>query len=129
MNYAKRSLLGGEKVIQTIMQPEIRAKVLKVLGKTYYRMLSPTHVSILTDRELIMIREEQGWSRKDKYGGTWDYIPLSKIVNLSLSRKDSNLLVLSIQLPETGHLDFLFEASAKGKLDQLLNGFRELTTR
>ena len=128
MNYAKHSLLAGEKVIHTIMQPEIRASVLTVLGKTYYRTISPTHVSILTDRELILIREEVRKSGEDKYGGIWDYIPLNKIVTLSLSGKDSNLLVLSIQLPESARLEYLFQASAKREIDQLLERFRELTT-
>ena len=56
MNFAKRSILGGESVIHTMLQTEIRANVWTLLGKTYYRTLSPTHASILTDRELILIR-------------------------------------------------------------------------
>jgi hypothetical protein len=59
MNYAKHSLLAGEKVTHFILQPEIRVRVLRVLGKTYYRTISPTHMSILTDRELITIRAEK----------------------------------------------------------------------
>jgi hypothetical protein len=85
-------------------------------------------VSILTDRELIIIREEERQGGKDKYGGIWDYIPLNKIVTLSLGEKDSNLLGLSIQLPESARLEFLFQASAKQEIDQLLHRFRELTT-
>ena len=128
MNYAKRSLLAGEKVVQTILQPEIRAGVLTVLGKTYYRTISPTHMSILTDRELIMIREDERQSGEDKYGGIWDYIPLTKIVSLSLSGKDKDLLVLSIQLPASARLEYLFQASAKREINQLLDRYRELTT-
>ena len=59
MNYAKRSLLGGEKVIQAIFQPEIRARVFTVLGKSFYRMVSPAKAIIFTDGELIAIREEE----------------------------------------------------------------------
>jgi len=128
MNYAKRSLLGGEKVIHTILQPEIRASVLTVLGKTYYRTISPTHVSILTDRELIMIREEERHSGEDKYGGIWDYIPLNKIVTLSLRGKDNNLLILSIHLPEGACLEYLFQASAEREINQILDRLRELTS-
>jgi hypothetical protein len=127
MNYAKRSLVAGEKVIQAILQPEIRASVLTVLGKTYYRTISPTHISILTDRELILIREEVRENGDDKYGGIWDYIPLNKIVNLSLSEKDSSLLVLSIHLPDNARLETLYQASAKREVHQLLDLFRELT--
>ena len=128
MNYAKHSLLAGEKVLLAILQPEIRARVLTVLGKTFHRTITPTHVSILTDRELILIREEERGIGGEKYGGTWDYIPLNKIVSLSLSEKDSSLLALSIQLPESARLESLFQTSAKGEVHQLLRRFRELTS-
>jgi hypothetical protein len=128
MSYARRSLLAGEKVVHTILQPEIWERVLTVLGKTYFRTVSPTHMSILTDRELIMIGEEYRRSGEDRYGGIWDYIPLNKIVALSLSRKGSNLLNLSIQLPDSACLDYLFQASAKRDVEQLLDCAKELTT-
>ena len=127
MTYARRSLLGGEKVIHTILQPEIRVSMFSILGKIY-RTISPTHMSILTDRELIIIREEERRSGEDRYGGIWNYIPLNKIVTLSLSRKDSNLLVLSIQLPKSACLEYLFQASAEQEINQLLDRFKELTT-
>jgi hypothetical protein len=127
MSYARHSLLAGEKVIHTILQPEIRERVLTVLGKTYYRTVFPTHMSILTDRELIMIGEEHRRGGEDRYGGIWDYIPLHKIVALSLSSKGSNLLSLSIQLPDSTCLDYLFEASARREVEQLLDLAKELT--
>jgi hypothetical protein len=128
MNFARHSLLGGEKVIHAMLQPEIRASRFTFLGRTFYRTISPTHVSVLTDRELIMIREEAVQGRRDKYGGTWDYIPLNKIIALTLSAKDDNLLALSIQLPENERLEYLFQVSMKAELDQLLDRFRELTS-
>ena len=84
MNYARHSLLAGEKVIHFILQPEIRVPVVKILGKTYYRAISPTHMSILTDRELITISEDEPKNRAiGKYGGIWTYIQLNKIVSLT----------------------------------------------
>jgi hypothetical protein len=94
MNFARHSLLGGEKVIHVMLQPEIRESRFTFLGRTFYKMISPTHVCILTDRELIMIREEAVQGRKDKYGGTWDYNPLNKITALTLNTKDDNMLTL-----------------------------------
>lgn len=126
MNYAKHSLLEGEKAIHSILQPEIRESMMTVLGKTYYRTVSPTHMSILTDRELILIREETVRRKEDKYGGIWDYIPLSKIISLSSSEKADNLLVLTVQLPENTGFEFLFQISARGEINQLLSRFKEL---
>jgi hypothetical protein len=128
MNFAKHSLLGGEKVIQSILQPEIRERLLTFLGKTYYRTISPTHMSILTDRELIVIREDAARRKEDRYGGIWDYIPLNKIISLSMSEKADNLLVLIAKLPENTGFEFLFQVSAKEEIKQLLDRFRELNS-
>ena len=130
MNYARRSLLTGEKVIHFILQPEIRAPIVKFFDKTYYRVISPTHISILTDRELIIIREDEPKSRDvSRYGGIWDYIQLNKIKSLTLNRKDNDLLVLSIKLQEGAQLENLFQASAKEELDQLLEQFNKLAAK
>ena len=108
-------------------QKNMRNSKIAMLGKTYSRTVSPTHMTILTDRELITIREEHRWGREDRYGGIWDYIPLNKIVALSPSSKGSNLPGLSIQLPGSTCLDYLFQASAEQGLDRLLIHFNELT--
>jgi hypothetical protein len=127
MNYAKRSLLKGGKVIHAILQPEIRTGSWTILGKTYYRTLSPTHVVILTDRELIIVREDERRSGDDKYGGIWDYIPLPRILSLSLSRRDGQWLALSVQLPGSVQLECVFLASAEREVNQLLGRYGELT--
>ena len=128
MNFAKRSILEGEKVIHAILQPEIRTRILSILGNRFSRRVAPTVASILTDRELIMIREEENQIAKERYGGIWTYIPLNKIAKLSLSPKDANLLVFSIQLSSGDHLEYLFQSYAKREIDQLLERFGELTT-
>jgi hypothetical protein len=124
MNYARRSLVGGEKVIHTILQPEIRRRAFSILGLNFYRSISPTHVCILTDRELILIQEEERRGEA-KYGGVWDYVPLNKIVSLSLNEKDGNLIVLSIELPENTHLERIFQASAGREIDRLLDRYQQ----
>jgi hypothetical protein len=126
MNYARRSLLRGEKVIHTILQPEIRASVITLLGLTFYRTISPTLVSILTDRELILIQETERITRAEKYGGAWTYVPLNKITSLSIGEKANDLLVLSIQLPEDTRLECLFQASMRQEVNQLVEKFRKL---
>jgi hypothetical protein len=130
MNYARHSLQAGEKVIHFILQSEIRVPVLKVLSKAYFKAISPTHIIILTDRELITISEDEPKNRAiGKYGGIWNYIQLNKVVSLTLNRKENDLLALSVQLLEGAQLEYLFQASEKENLDQLLERFREVTTR
>lgn len=127
MNYARHSVLAGEKVVHFILQPEIQGKILTILGKTYYRTIHPTRMVILTDRELIIIQEEKAQMGKGKYGGTWTYIPLSKIEKLYASTRDDNLLVLSIQLPGDTSLEVPFQVSAKEEVDQLLVSYGGLS--
>jgi hypothetical protein len=126
-NFAKRSLLAGDRVIQAILQPEIRTRALTLLGKTLYGLVSPTHICVLTDRELITVREERR-SANDKYGGIWDYIPLGKIVELFLSQRDGHFVELSIQLPDVVPLKSLYRASAERELNELLDRYRELAS-
>jgi len=126
MNFARDSLLGMEKVIHYMLQPEIKTSRFKFFGIPFYRVVSPAHVGILTDRELIMIQEEVVAREDVKYGATWDFIPVNKITELSLSRNDDNLLILSPKLPENEHLEYLFQISMKEEINLLLERFKEL---
>ena len=126
MNYAKRSLLGDEKVIQTFLQPEIRKAKLPFLGKSYNRTISPTHITILTDQELIVIREDENWRDQTRYGGIWDFIPLNKIVSLNYSEKGEDLLELSIHLTEGACLNFLNQTSTKPEIERLIAQLNKL---
>jgi len=128
MNLARNSLLGGERVIHSILQPEIRTNGIKVFGITYYKTISPAHAGILTDRELIMIREEVRHVGEDRYGGIWDYIPLNKITDLSVREVDDDMLSLLIQLNFEVHLVFLYRTSAREELNNLLIDFKKVKT-
>ena len=129
MNLARNSLVRGEKVICAVLQAEIRRELFTILGKTYVKIISPTHASILTDRELILIREEILQGRDDKYGGIWEYIPLSKIADLSISIKSEHLLVLSVTLRTNERLECVFQASRNHEVDKLLNAFKAMNSK
>lgn len=128
MNYARRSVLQGEKVSHAILQPEIRTDRFPFLGRSLSRMLSPAHAILLTDREWIAIREEAVQGRKDKYGGTWVYIPLNKITASTLDVVNDDLLALSIQLPEKERFEYLFQTSKEAEVRPLLDRLQELTS-
>lgn len=129
MNFARSSLLGGEKVVCAVLQPEIKVERFRIPGKTYYRTVFPTHTCILTNRELILIREEALQDRKDKYGGIWDFIPLDKIASLAVSSKNGHLLALCIRLLTNEEFECLFEEAAAKEVDELAVRFHELTSR
>ena len=126
MNLAKHSLLEGEKVIQFIFQHDIQERLLSILKINYYRTISATQMIILTDKELITIREDATQRKEDRYGGFWVYIPINKFNSLFVSEKYSDLLLLTIQLPIDISFELLFQISARKELNQLLRRFKEL---
>lgn len=123
-NFARHSLLPGEEVVQAILQPEIRRRMIPLLWKTWQRTLSPAHMGILTDRELILFREKIWPGAQDRYGGIWDYVPLNKIMAVTLNRKAGDLLELSFQLCHQRHLEILFQVALESELEQFLQPFQ-----
>ena len=126
MNYARRSLMGGESVIRAVFQPEIRVRVVSAFGRTYRRTISPTHATILTDSELVTIRETQYKGDRERYGGVWNYLPLDRIERLSVTREEDGLVAMSIHLPGESRIQLQYEPAARGELEALVRRFSEL---
>lgn len=113
--------MGGEWVIHSIWQPEIYTSVASVFGLSLTRTLSPAHLVLLTDKEVILIRDEVR-SRGNKgvrYGGIRHYIPLRSIAAVSLTKQADDLVTLSIHLTEDKSVDNLFTATKEKELLQL----------
>lgn len=121
MNYSRRSIAPGDHVVQTLFQPEIRISAFKAFWLPFFRKLFAPHVVILTDRELILIKDgSNGRFGKDiRHGGVWDYIPLDKITAVTVTADEDDLQTLSIHLPGDDHVDCVFSASLKPDLDLL----------
>lgn len=117
MDMARHCLLPGETVVHAILQPEIP-------GGIFSNPESPTHTCILTDKELVLIREDL--SRRGTGDTICNFIPLNKIHLFSLSRKNENLRVVSIQLKNHMCFECLFDASLENEVDQFLTRTREL---
>ena len=126
MNYAKRSLVGDEVTVQAVLQREIRVGVLSAFGRTYRRTLSPTHATILTDRELITIEEILPKGDRERYGGLWGYMPLDRIESLSMTGVQRDLVTLCVDLFGGGRRQFQFEPSAREELAVPVGKFTSL---
>ncbi len=122
MNYGRRSVLPGEKVLQTLLQPAIRVRIFRLLDVPFFRTISPAHITILTDKELITIQDEgtKLWEKAVEYGGIWKYIPLNRIIAVSLAQREDNLLVLSIHLCAGDRIQALFAPSNEREVRLLL---------
>ena len=125
MNYARRSILPDEKVEYIILQPEIREEVLRLFGNSLFRTVYRSHLSILTNRELILIQEGTGkrWGEDVRYGGVFHYISLDKITSIALSEPENELLTMSVQLPNGDCIDSVFSVSNRQEVDRFLTHF------
>jgi hypothetical protein len=123
MNYARRSLQPGERVVAYTLQPELRQARLSLLGRPLsLRSVETAHLCILTDRELIVIRDDpsslQGYAQT-RYGGIWDYLPLSRIQGAAITERPSGHLALVVYLPGSDRMEVLFSAEKRPELEQV----------
>jgi hypothetical protein len=128
MNYARSSLMMGEKVIQSMLQPEIRTPAWKLLGWTFHRTVSLAHLAILTDRELILIRDDERSKaiKGVRYGGVWQYIRLDSIRSVKLEDAVDDHLSLVINLAGGDAIKKNFAAASKPELEQLRDKLNEM---
>ncbi|MBN1438059.1 MAG: hypothetical protein JW929_01510 [Anaerolineales bacterium] len=126
MNYARRSILPGERALLTILQPEIRRSLPLLSALNITRQVSPAHLTILTDHELIQIREESSWrtTKENQYGNVWRYVPLRKITSLRIEDHGRDLLTLSLNLVGKGSLEAVFQASERGRVLELRSALK-----
>jgi hypothetical protein len=122
MNAARRSLLPGERVRESVMQQEIRTKLVTVFGRSFYRTKAPAHIMILTDKELIVVADENqdGWAGEIKHGSIRTCVPLAKIEQASYTTLADDLLLLSIGLPGDEHLEFCFAGAQQAAVEQMI---------
>ena len=121
MNLGRASLVRGENVIQIVLQAEIRKRAWALFGWAFYQTVTPAYLTILTDKELILIQdaERSAGKRAARYGSVQRYIPLKSILSVALAEQENDLLALSIQLSSDECLTKVFEVSAKREIEHL----------
>jgi hypothetical protein len=95
MSYARDTLRPGMEVRRHYLQSAVSERVLGL----FERLRIAGSMLIATQRELIVIREGEGWAPGD-YGGVWSYVPLDKIQGLELEAAPGRQVIqLGIRLP------------------------------
>lgn len=117
-NFAKISLMPGERVRVAFFEPDIRQK--RLLG---IRTVVPAHLVMLTDRELIIIRDDRHRDAHESYGGIWSYIPLGKIEQLNVIGDPGGDPSLLARLTGGECLKSRFSATNREGLQRLLEAF------
>lgn len=113
-NLARLGLRAGEGVRSILLQPERRVGGYSLLGQWVLGSYYPAHVSVLTQRELVTIRDE-GRPGHKRYGTVWRYLPVDRIARISqAARPDARLaLVFELQGMEPLELEFSTEKQAE----------------
>jgi hypothetical protein len=122
MNFGIQSLVEGEKVIQTVWQPQISFPVLKLGWHTFYRTRALAHLLVLTDQELIVIQDDERSqdNRGVRYGGKWHYISLDHLEAVEVQEERDELIRLSLTVsPGKQHVETFFLASHREEILQL----------
>jgi hypothetical protein len=122
-NYARHSILPGDRVIAAIGQPEVRRPVIRLGRWTVQRTMIMAHVLILTDRELIIIHDDPDSPPAfddTRYGGVWAYIPLDKIERIAWRDKTAEVLAVTLDLPLADRIESLFPVGRRAEVEQFL---------
>jgi hypothetical protein len=121
MNYGRASLVPGEKVLQVIFEPEINETVWHFLGWKIQRAVSMAQLTILTDQELILIRDDERVKKikGKRYGGVWQYIPRNAIHSAVITPQNQDRYALTLQLASGDSIQSLYAAPNKEKLETL----------
>lgn len=119
MGFARRSLMPGERIIQALYQPVVRAPVITVLGRSLYRTLVQPHLSLLMDHEVVLIADA-GQASEDKtgrYQGVWRFLPMRHLQTVTLETQAAGLLRFRYHLSDQTQVDTLFDASRTEELE------------
>jgi len=121
MSYGRKSIRPDDSVISIVYQPERCIQEFKLFNRTLFRRYATGHLSILTEKELILIKEDkQVKTDKDsKHGGVFTYIPRRQIQTVSfIPDPENSHCIMEITLPENTRLTSEF-SSANEELELL----------
>lgn len=115
MNYGRSSVRDGDAVVAVVYQPEQDMKAIGLLGKTLYRRYKTSHLTVLTEQELILIRENQpirnNFDPTD--GGVFIYIPRRKIEMASFIANEAESM-MRVCLPAQARVTVAYTVEIDG---------------
>jgi hypothetical protein len=129
MHAARRSLLPGDEVCTMVMQPAFEEE----RGRGWRKVLParhPAHLLILTDQEIIEIADERGprWSKGNRYGSIYTYIPRAKVAGVALHAR-AGCLVLALDLAQGDRVEFPFASAQRPALQAFVDSCRRPAAR
>ena len=120
MNYSKQSIRDGEEIRANLYEPEIEVENYKLFGKVFYKRISPAHLLIIADKEVIILRDPDSL-RLSSYGASWGFLPLSRIQAISSSLDESSgYCTLKIRLTGGEEIPLIYRGNRKEELEDIM---------
>lgn len=117
-NFAKASLLPGERVRVTAFEPGIQRKTWRGT-----RTVVPANLAVLTDRELILIRDAPRREALENYGGVWHYLALERVAGLAVEQERDGMCSLIAQASGDYCVRCVFSTAHEGRVRRLRASF------
>jgi len=121
MNFALECLLPGERVIQSLYQPTVRLDGFSLFGHVITHPSALSHLLVLTESEIILIGEADQVSEEErgKYGGVWRFLPLNKLLSVSISPAAGERFSLRLAFSPNLQLERQFDSARLPELEKL----------
>jgi hypothetical protein len=120
-NYAKQSIRPGATIQASVYQEDIPLSKLNFFGKPVFSSYLSGHLAVLTDRELVFIKESEEIREihDTSYGGAFSYIPLDKVKSVEFESIDDKKVdcLANIQLVDGKYYQFQFSTATAVQLD------------
>ena len=103
MNYGRKSIRSGDTVAAVAYEPERCIQEFTLFNKTLFRRYNTSHLSILTAKEFILIKENKQikTDKESMHGGVFTYIPRHRIQGISFNPNAENTqAIMEITLPD-----------------------------
>ena len=102
-----------------------------MFGTSISRRVCFSHLSLLTNRELILIQEgtDERGGIDNRYGGIYYYIPLNKIASVEINAHKDRVFTLSIKLVDDMHLGSIFSEDNRQEMELFLDEVKVLLSR
>jgi len=121
-NYAKQSLTPNSTIRASVYQEDIPLSKLNFFGKSVFSSYLSGHLALLTDRELIFIKEsEEIRALNDtSYGGVFSYITLEMVKSIAFTDTNDKKVdcVANVSLMDGKHYQFQYSAASAMQLEE-----------
>jgi hypothetical protein len=128
-NYARQSLTPGATIQSSVYQEDLPLSKLNFFNKPVFRSYLSGHLAVLTDRELIFIKESEEIRavHDTSYGGVFNYIPVKKVKRVEFESTGDKKVdcMVSISLLDGKHYQSHYSTAKAVQLD----AFKEACAR